>query len=534
VPSYIYVVPDTRCLEARSQNYYYLYAPDQPHIPVIQEMATPDRAEAGGAAASVASVASGGPLLDVIRSIPLQGLQSPFNNHAFRAVSVFLPAACMMCNANMYVWTEVVACLKCSKYCHRSCMRSTSVLCERLRGVSRQTSRPHSPRGSISSSLSDSPRTFQQHPGRCIWRYELKKLATSTNLFYKSKSVALNIDSVDDMLSSRYTPDPLFDVSDIPIIEPATSPSMLTGKSVNGVEIMVEGILQDRSSFACVVLHHFLPKLFPILDSYKTFPAITAILPNNNQYDELLRHARQCLDAISLAVIASLPMDADETMDSIFLTAVVNICDNYVLFKYCYDSRFLYDELMAICEKACSYIDEKLLVAMTRLTMLDAPDRSSPTIESLLDKICGRITGLNKLKCVVALLHHLTTEEVTSPVAGGDNLEHVEEHYKEEVGADHLLDLVTRALCSHLRLQEATVEAALCSEVSARPCSWNAHCMFMSFMTAEIPTYTTARQSEYDKYIEGSSIHNDGGWTLGAEGYALATLQTALYSLYSS
>jgi hypothetical protein len=540
--------------------------------------------------------------MDIIRSIPLQGLQSPFNSHAFRSVTVFLPAACMVCHVLMYTWTDVVSCVKCNRYSHRSCMRSKDVLCARFAhraGSSSSSSSAFasmtpsaSPRGSIRRK-SLSPR---QAAGRCIWRHELKNLATSTNLFYKSKNTALNIDSIDEVLANRGSShsrsseelpaDPLLQQSNTSAsANSSSSSSSSSGGSIdlsrslqllndperrgsrrtvaNGIEIIVEAILTDKSSFACVVLNSFLPKLLVTLESYKEFPDITSTRQSVSQYEELLKHARQCFDAISLAVVASLPLNEEDTMDSIFLTAVVNICDNYIMCKYQHEGKMLYDELMAICSKACAYTDRILHESLDSIAKKKhaLSSSTSPSISlsqsgmqfvvGALNNVCAKTSGLNKLRNVVTVLHYVANgdieeeknEQTSIPPETDDNTVAVitppTRGANSEIGADLLLEMVTDVLLMQARRStsagaDADSTSTESPEWNASPvaCNWNAQCMFMSFLTAEIPSYATTKQSEYNEWVD-TNIINDGGWTLGAEGYALATLQTALYSISS-
>lgn len=390
-------------------------------------------------------------------------------------------------------------------------MRCKNVMCERFNEMSRQirSSSSSSPRGSLRR---------KSNASRCVWRYELKKLATSTNLLHKTRHM-INIDAVDDVLSShesgRADAPPsaaLFNRIDM------NTHQEQADRKVSGIDLIVEAILTDKSSFACIVLNAFLPKLFATITQVTDNPVPRQSV---SQYQELLKHSRQCLDALSLAVVASFPVDSETTMDSVLLTSVVNASDAFALLKFTHQNRILYDLLMSICSMACEAQDSLLLRWLASRSQVSAHHTDALVVDRFAN-IFAKSTGLDKLKSVVSAFHMLTYGIQESSAAASES-EHSETAAMVEIGADLLLGLVHQALADYMLSQTPH------EPIDPQRLNWSAQCMFMSLMTAEIPTYTVARQADY----LDATVMAEGGWTLGAEGYALATLQTALYALTS-
>ena len=69
-------------------------------------------------------------IFDVIKHIRVNGLCSPINYHSYRKANFFITSIqCSICHVKLYNWNDVVNCIKCHGYCHRSCMRSQQDVC---------------------------------------------------------------------------------------------------------------------------------------------------------------------------------------------------------------------------------------------------------------------------------------------------------------------------------------------------------------------------------------------------------------------
>lgn len=72
---------------------------------------------------------------NVIKSIPANGICSPFNFHSYRSVNLFVTCRCVVCDVSGFPWNDMTYCIKCYKYCHRVCMRSRKVICDGHQGI---------------------------------------------------------------------------------------------------------------------------------------------------------------------------------------------------------------------------------------------------------------------------------------------------------------------------------------------------------------------------------------------------------------
>ena len=69
-------------------------------------------------------------IFNVIKHIHIHGLCSPTNYHSYRKANFFITSIqCSKCHIKLYNWNDVVSCIKCHSYCHRSCMRNQQEVC---------------------------------------------------------------------------------------------------------------------------------------------------------------------------------------------------------------------------------------------------------------------------------------------------------------------------------------------------------------------------------------------------------------------
>lgn len=258
-------------------------------------------------------------MYDVLVEVPAYGICSPYNSHSYRGHLLLFPSACSCCKQVMYpLITAAVSCIRCRSVCHRGlCMRSTKSSCPRIDRTDIVKSHHKLPPvtignsdelaklfgGMITSSIScritkhsdkmlvttperlTSPTVPSPGSANCIWKKELQLIASRQVDKNMRKGVQFQL---------------------------AESPD---NELIRAFDSLIETVLEDTSRFpgqVCATLHAlYLDKQF------------------SSDVDTLL-HARECLDAISCAVLSFLPVGFT-ACDHSTAEQVSTVVDRYVL-----------------------------------------------------------------------------------------------------------------------------------------------------------------------------------------------------------
>ena len=473
-------------------------------------------------------------IYDVLVEVAAYGICSPFNFHSYRRWHVLLPCICHTCKQTMYpIISTAVSCVRCRAVVHRGiCMRSTASDCPYVnhpRTIKRQSavvkeqlsmqynfrmSMP--PLISKTTVIDNKQETVCKNsaalkeaipippPGSidCIWSKNLQLLANEQSAVVKSPNISL-------LLRSYSSGD----------------------EFLRTLDLVVQSLLDDALSFpgrVCSSLH--------------------AIYLNTNfGHDrKSLQHARECLDAITCAVLSALPLEIT-TKNYAVTEAVSGMVDRHVLglsHRAMYCKVFLTSQLISDAddkklsslnfdkqkklndlklkhdsmskEMSANYGTAKAtLVSATKMTSprdkvsqlrkaLQIISRVASTNSNLIDGHIGPTNSDSKMftdsTSIEPRIEEIATGStlvneiyVDTTVAGVSNEESL-------VDADALLEVVTQVILSTINSHEG-------NNAEMIEIFWFAECA----------------------YIE--SMMNEGDWTLGIESYALATIMQALQSI---
>lgn len=267
------------------------------------------------------------------------------------------------------------------------------------------------------------------------------------------------------------------------LVKIAYQPSSVHVNVGSKPEDIVPLILCDPTSFGSIVCESFF-QVFMDFDC------------SDNEL--LLRHGRECLDVIASAVLCTITTDTKPqiTME------VFNLVDRHVL-----ESRngLMYKRLFSAA-KMISSADDQDFFMRTKTSQTELNCRNISLIMDSLARVSIACTGLDKLRHLIESLQLLSQQEISSEASsfGHDDTEAIKPitakvptvPQKSIIDADTLLETLQCALLRQVR------HCYRSSRVGT--CRWHAESRFIAAMI---------REEE---------------WLLGAEGYALATLQTAL------
>ena len=482
---------------------------------------------------------------DVVVEVAAYGICSPYNFHSYRRWHVLLPCICQTCKKTMYpIISTAVSCVRCRAVVHRGiCMRSTVSDCPYVnhpRTIKRQSAvvkeqllKQYNCRMSMPpliskvSVIDNKQETVCKNsaaleelisippPGSidCIWSKNLQLLANEQSAVVKSPNISL-------LLRSYSSGD----------------------EFLRTLDLVVQSLLDDALSFpgrVCSSLH--------------------AIYLNTNfGHDrKSLQHARECLDAITCAVLSVLPLEIT-TKNYAVTEAVSRTVDRHVLglsHRAMYCKVFLTAQLI-------SDVDDKKLSSLNfdkqtklnglqlkhdnmskemsanygtaKATLVSATKMTSPRDKvsqlrkalQIISKVASTDSNLidgNPSSALNISNSHISPtnsdpkmfpdsisiEPRVEEIATGSTL--VDEIYvnttiagvsNEEslVDADALLEVVTQVILSTINSHEG-------NNAEMIEIFWFAECA----------------------YIE--SMMKEGDWTLGIESYALATIMQALQSI---
>ena len=264
---------------------------------------------------------------------------------------------------------------------------------------------------------------------------------------------------------------------------------------------------------------------FPSIVSGILVPAFLKLQFMDNKLE--LKHGRECLDTIGRAVISSIYNRSEICRSELF--EILNSVDQFVL-----ESKHaaVYKKLFAAAKLIAHQGDQKWFRDMKECQWHNTDDMIE--ITDSINHIPLQYTGVNKLKQLVKSLQMLSSCSVYSPKK--ECTRHssaIKEIPREAVGTT----LITQSSVQH----ESGVENA--AQMSETPLSREiksdliigadnlierlqmALMFSLSLSVAQTPAGTSRWHAE-SVFI--SAMVRDEDWLMGVEGYALATLQTAL------
>lgn len=424
-------------------------------------------------------------LYDVILKVPSNGIHSPWNLHAFRAQTVILPTTCIMCDEFIYPLGQGACCVRCHCYVHRSCTRKDSVICDHfLLGPGKGSS---STNWGVNHSLVENKVTSssrsRKHSNntREVIQIAPAVISSGPKLLEKMK---ISIDG-----SNIPTPGSEQCVwrrvlrelaTDFKISRIASLPSHR-----HSLQKITTAMLQDPNSFPGRVSTE-------LRNIY-----VEIVFPLDKDY---LLHAREVLSNIACAVFAILPESV--CADPEKFQAVVTIVDWAILKR---NDGSMYERVWGAAQRLGSRMDLALVSRLLQQKdMYSSKEMESiPYYADIEKKLCRmpcEYATMDKLKRIVQALKFVASS--ASADSNGDNS-------LVAAAPDGETDLMTA-------IQDMNVDAdslmqRFCDVVAYHTLKyeiyWHAECIYVEFMC------------------------RDDQWLLGAEGYALVTLQQALRSL---
>lgn len=423
------------------------------------------------------NVNQGEELYDVIMKVPSYGIHNPKNLHSFAFISpvfnVYI-CSCDHCKETLYPFTNAAKCLCCSCFLHRSCANKVTAKCT---GFLVNTEKGN-------TMFSDWRCNAYQTPNTPV----LKELTTP-----------LCISECHRLISELGI---LLDGSPLP--SPGSS-SCVWRRALQSIskDFKLNRInkLPEQSRILEKVTFQLLtdPNSFPGQVSVQLKELYLA-LPFTENKDFLL-HAREALDNISCSVLSVLPEGVDSNPDQ--LKAIVNFVDYMVLKS---EDGNMYRKVYSAATRMGQSADRSLVKSLydadkeLGLNTDECTNTEESQVERSLWKVPSQVTALNKLKFIVRALKH-----VSLSVAKGDTqtiTESCNEH-KEGV-SDHE---------SSSSFQVSTMGADVLME------------RFTAIIARQTLKYVLNWHAEV-VYIEAMCREQE--WLLGAEGYALVTLEQSL------
>lgn len=312
--------------------------------------------------------------INVIKSIPINGIHNPYNFHSYRSVTLFITCKCIVCDLTCFAWNDVTYCIKCHKYCHRSCMRSRRVICENYQGIT-----------------SSSIKIDNQNPqpsDDCFLKYSL---LFDTN-FWQSRFNEVLVNARD---SNKYIP---FEIPYSVVINDQTK--------------VLSRELRNQKSLLIHICHSM----------HKIFMLATHSIDNHKL---ILESGRKCMDIVGRYVVSTLPdilqYDNNEALLSIYNvidTYMLTLNDNQIYQRIWNSSSILVqvsDEhlkqnlisFMEMCREdiKCITNDDRIL--------LDIDYLNNAIIEVY--KICMCKSAMDKLAQIIHVLQFLSTQELVEP-----------------------------------------------------------------------------------------------------------------------
>ena len=484
-------------------------------------------------------------IYDVLVEVAAYGICSPYNFHSYRRSRVLLPCVCQTCKQTMYpIISTAVSCVRCHAVVHRGiCMRSRVSDCPNVNHpktmkrksavVKAQSSKqcnismsvsPLIPETSvidneqeticINSATLKEPISIPA-PGSidCIWSKNLQLLVNEQSTVVKPLNISL--------LSRSYSSGDEF---------------------LRALDLAVPLLLNDATSFpgrVCSSLH-------------------TVYLNTNFGHDrKSLEHARECLDAITCAVLSVLPLEitaknctVTETVSRIvdqhvlglshramyckvFLTAqLISDADDKKLSSLNFDGQKKMNDLKVNYDSMSK--DMSASYETAKATLISATEMTSPRDKvsqlrkalQIISRVAsmklnsipgtpssgsnisgGRISPTNsdsKIFLDSTPIEHGVEGIATGSMLGNENYTDTTiagvSYEESPVDADALLEMVTHVILSTIITHEG-------NNAEMIKIFWFAECAYIESMTKE------------------------GDWTLGIESYALATVMQALQSI---
>lgn len=425
-------------------------------------------------------------IYDVILNVTSHGIHNPVSLHAFKAQKIYLiPTKCFVCKAVIYPYTDVAKCIRCHQYAHRTCCNpSTQVpTCQGWGNSSISSQDPDKVEHPFGADLNAA--SPKEAPSRLISILNIPEYINSS--FPQPGSPDCKWKAALQELSKEFY-----------LTRMATVPS-----SLHGLEKLVNRLLLDSSTFPGRVFRE-------LRDMY--------MYMNFLSDSDFLVHAREALDNISCSVISVLPQSVGDDNDSLKL--VVTVVDWRVLR---HNDGKMYDKVFGAAKRIGTRMDNALLARLYQQQEMEQqgnePGSSSIVCSSIpsftcvvdmpnynaihdrLGKIPGEYAVMDKLERLVETLKLIAS---SAPVDQSVDAAKTEtEHKQSELSLEETMqnydidaDMLMQKFCQVLSHETLKYEFY-----------WNAESIFVDYMCREY------------------------NWLLGAEGYALVTLQQALRAL---
>jgi hypothetical protein len=237
-------------------------------------------------------------------------------------------------------------------------------------------------------------------------------------------------------------------------------------------------------------------------------------------HENLLKHARECLDILTCSILNVIRIDSE---NKYLLLKVINIVDNYVLsmndhklYNILYDAAeqlshdrddYFLDHATSMKNKTCNYTD------MSCLDLLDDIHHAV----SAMDKLSVLVTVLKSLASTTSLTR-LSLESCDNGIDTANDIK-----FKLKESSE---DLITKCLANGYDRNEDFMAT-----------SWDEATLVNAEKLVQLLEQlleTDVRGNGHSKWHTESvfvaAMVPDGTWLYNVEGYALATLQTALSS----
>lgn len=412
---------------------------------------------------------------DVFLKVPSNGIHSPWNLHSFAPHLNFVPfMKCAMCQDFIYPFTPGAYCVRCGCTAHRSCCNRDTNVCHNFLLGPQNFAR----RGSLLS------RTFW---GTASPRHSPRKEVTQVAPLVVDKAkklqVAIGLNDLNSPLPIPGSEHCIWRKA----LRHISSGQTLTRMSsipphIFAIENVAKSMLFDAKSFPGTVLLQ-LRELYMAL---RFDDALCAI-----------RHAREALDNIVCGVLALLPEDVAQDADK--LKHIINIVDKRALGL---NDGSMYQKVFAAAKTGVYAKDAAFMTVI---------EESRPEVEQPIDyddswkqrdvvrvlcQIPRECTAQDKLRRLIEVLKLIASVAFSQPSSPASSSATATAHHDIlqdfEVNADVLISKFIDLLIDQARVA---------------PFFWNAEVIFIDMMCRE------------------------SSWLLGAEGYAIVTLQQALLAI---
>ena len=515
-------------------------------------------------------------IYDVFLNVPSHGIHSPLNLHSFKGYNCIIPFKCSMCLGFVYPFTHAAECIRCLRCVHRTCVLSEAVICDRfllgpqkpLKG--RREAKRNIPSGAQWGVEGEISNDTEFHSPK-----EPKKMQVAHN---SVTTVAMKLDVINGKI----------DFGKMPFTFPSPgSKDCIWRKSLRAIaakfnlsrtasipknnkalEAYVLSTLTNNNGFAgnvCQILRSFYMEI---------------------QFDSdhnALEHARECLDTISCSVLTCLPMELGQDKDKLMI--LVNTVDRKVLSM---NDSAMYYKVWSAAQRLENNSDNFLKLKLRSLRSSDPSFTSMVTDKALekeviyrLSQVGSSLTAIDKLcllvealKAVAMIASQSTSiPESSTPDPIGNRLvpsddQEVGSVSRKESAMDALAtqhlqdmnvdaDLLLKRLVQMLMLYEGEEEDDVANPTAyplVPETAKNKDYHELEEQTRETvyppPASTPSATIQLDDSVVQqlratrrrrlywhaeccfiASLCRENDWLLGAEGYAMVTLQQALMSL---